>query len=173
VNAGDSVANGAGLFRSYTYRLLESDVTVPDFGGSVFKPYTYAQSDFRDALIAYSASANAPGSWTLDIESLAAATSSPSLPTPQKNPFFPGSGSPTQTYDTCHRYAIPTLTAQDLGLGDGVRVYLEYDLNIAGGFSKSGFIEFVKDPLATQAAWNTTPRYYEMIFNFIHETGLP
>jgi hypothetical protein len=173
VNAGDSVANGAGLSRSYTYRLLEADVQVPDFAGSVVKSYGYAQGDFRDPLIAYSASSNEPASWSIDFEGIAPTSSAPVLPTPQKNPFDPPFTTTFRTYDGCHRYAIPTKTAQDLGLGDGPRVYLEFDLNITGGFSKTGFIEFVKDSLATQTAWNNTPRYYEMIFNFIHETGLP
>jgi hypothetical protein len=66
-----------------------SDVQVPDFGGAVFKPYTYAQGDFRDPLIAYAASSNAPAIWSLDFESLSPTISSPALPTPQKNPFDP------------------------------------------------------------------------------------
>lgn len=172
-NVGDAVQNGAGLFRSYTYRLLESDVTMPDFGGALFKGYNYAQGDFRDPLIAYSASSNAPASWNIDFESLSPTTSSPSLPTPQKNPFDPPLVTTFRMYDTCHRYAIPTKTVQDLGLGDGPRVYLAFNLTISGGFSKTGFIEFVKDSLATQTAWNNTPRYYEMIFDFNHLTGLP
>jgi hypothetical protein len=172
-NLGDGNQNGAGLFRSYTYRLLDSNIQVPDFGGSAFHPYSYAQSDFRDTLIVYSDSTNAPSGFTLDFETLSPTIGGAPLPTPQRNMFDSGFGPTFQNNDTCSRYQIPTLTARDLGGGDGTRVYLQFSLTIPGGFSKSGFIELIKDPLATQVAWNVTPRYHEIVLQFIHETGLP
>jgi len=169
-NQGDPILNGAGLDRFYTYDLLDS-VQIPDFGGSDFHPYTYSQGDFRDTLIAYIEAANEPPvGWTLEFESLSPAIDTAPLPTPQRNPFDTGLGPTFKTYDTCYKYQIPTLTVSDQGSGD--KVYLAFDLNIPGGFSQTGFIEFVKESLVTQAAWNATPRYYEMIFNFEHLTGL-
>jgi hypothetical protein len=170
-NLGDAVQNGAGLNRFYSYQLLDSQ-QVPDFGGTVFTPYTYAQGDFRDTLIAYTDSTNEPtAGWTMDFETLPAAGGAASLPTPQTN-WQTGIGQPlTRNYDMCYRYPVPTLTASDQG--SGTKVYLQFALTIPGGFSQSGFIEFVKDPLATQAAWNVTPRYYEMLFKFTHQTALP
>jgi hypothetical protein len=173
LNAGDAVNNGAGLFRSYSYKLLEADVTMPDHGGSMSRSYSVAAGDLRVPLVAYTASSQEPASWSLTFESLSPTSGGAALPTPQRNPFDTGPDPDFLTFDNCHRYDIPNRTDQDLGLGDGTRVYLEYDLNITGGFSKSGFIELVKDPLATQNAWNVTPRYYEMIMQFTLLTGLP
>lgn len=173
VLSGDAFANGAGLFRSYSYKLLEADMTMPDYGGSLARSYSVAAGDLRVPLVAYSASSQEPATWSLTFEGLASASGAAPLPTPQRNPFDTGLDPDFLTFDNCHRYDIPNRTDRDLGLGDGVRVYLEYDLNITGGFSKAGFIELVKDSLATQNAWNVTPRYYEMIMQFTHHTGLP
>jgi hypothetical protein len=172
LNAGDSIQNGAGLNRSYSYKLLEADVTMPDYGGTVTRAYSVAAGDLRAPLVAYAASSQVPAIYTLNFEGLSPSSSSAPIPTPQRNPFDSGSGPTFLTFDECHKYTIPTRTDRDLGLGDGTRVYLQYDLVIDGGFSKSGYIELVKDALATQNAWNVTPRYYEMIFQFNHLTGL-
>lgn len=171
-NAGDAVNNGAGLFRSYSYKLLEADVTMPDYGGVVSRSYAVSSGDLRVPLVAYADSTNVPPIYSLTFEALSPTSGGVSLPTPQRDPFDTSPTPSFRTFDECHRYSVPTRTDQDLGLGDGTRVYLAFELIVDGGFSKTGFIEFVKDPLSTQAAWNVTPRYYEMLFQFTHFTGL-
>jgi hypothetical protein len=104
VNAGDSIQNGAGLFRSYSYKLLEGDVTMPDYGGTVNRAYSVAAADLRVPLITYTASSQVPASYTLTFEGLSPSSSGPALPTPQRNPFDSGSGPTFLTFDECHRY---------------------------------------------------------------------
>ena len=165
---GDDIQNGTGLFRSYCYYPLESGVIIPDFGGTDFRSYTIALADLRDPLIAYTESSNEPTSWTLTFDSLSPSGGSASLPASQRNPYDSGLGPTFMNFDTCYRYAIPTLTVKP-----GPIVGLDFDLEITGGYSQTGTIEFVKDSLVSQSEWDVTPRTYEMLLKFTFQTNLP
>lgn len=172
--AGDSTLNGTGLHRSYCYQSLETGVVIPDFGGTLSRSYTVASSDLRNPLVLYTyddGGVTQPASFSLTFEGVTPTPAASSLPTPQRNPFDSGLGPTFINFNQCSQYAISTKTVHNL-IGEGDRVALAFTLTIPGGFSNSGFIEYVKNPFVSQSDWNATPRYYEMVGLFSHITGL-
>lgn len=172
--AGDGTQNGAGLHRSYCYQSLETGFVVPNFGGSTSRSYTVASGDLRNPLVLYTyddGGVTQPASFSLTFEGVTPTPASVALPTPQRNPFDTGLGPTFLNFNQCSQYAIPTTTVHNLP-GEGDVVALAFSLTIPGGFTASGNIEYVKDPFVSQADWNATPRYYEMVGLFFHQTGL-
>ena len=174
--AGDGTQNGSGLHRSYCYKSLETGMVMPGFGGGTLtRSYTVAQGDLRNPLVLYTfddSGATQPATFSLTFEGITPTPAGASLPTPQRNPFDAGSGPTFINFNQCSQYAIPTNTVKTEPGSGRLFVGLDFTLTIPGGFSKTGTIEYVKDPLVSQSDWNATPRYYEMVGLFTLFTGL-